>query len=84
MPHICIQWRDGEGEALTFNQFIAKAQRLYVQAVLDASGQNVAKAAQLAGRNRTDFYKIMNRAGHYRKVKVGAWDRLIPTQEIQE
>lgn len=78
MDSLCISWRDADGEALTFNQFIAKAQRAYVLAVLEASGYRVTYAARLAGRNRTDFYKIMSRNGEYRQTKIGAWDRLIP------
>jgi two-component system response regulator GlrR len=37
--------------------------RNYLRQLLEASGGNISRAARLAGRNRTDFYKLMSRHG---------------------
>ena len=38
-------------------------ERDYVTMVLLATGGNVSRAAQLAGKDRKDFYDLMSRAG---------------------
>ena len=35
----------------------------YLRQLLESCRGNVSRAARLAGRNRTDFYKLMNRHG---------------------
>ncbi|HZR37423.1 MAG TPA: sigma 54-interacting transcriptional regulator [Nevskia sp.] len=37
--------------------------RNYLRQLLELSGGNISRAARLAGRNRTDFYKLMGRHG---------------------
>ncbi|MBV8063372.1 MAG: sigma 54-interacting transcriptional regulator, partial [Nevskia sp.] len=37
--------------------------RGYLRQLLEMSGGNISRAARLAGRNRTDFYKLMSRHG---------------------
>jgi two-component system response regulator GlrR len=37
--------------------------RNYLRQLLELSGGNISRAARLAGRNRTDFYKLMSRHG---------------------
>ncbi|HWY24839.1 MAG TPA: sigma 54-interacting transcriptional regulator, partial [Nevskia sp.] len=37
--------------------------RTYLRQLLELSGGNISRAARLAGRNRTDFYKLMSRHG---------------------
>ena len=38
-------------------------ERAYVTAVLEATKGNITKAAKLAGKDRKDFYKLIERAG---------------------
>lgn len=66
---------------MTYDEFIAMAARMYLQDVLREAGGVVAKAAVLAGRNRTDFYKLLrtqNIAYNKRPLKRGQWDRPLP------
>ncbi len=37
--------------------------RNYLRQLLEVAGGNISRAARLAGRNRTDFYKLMSRHG---------------------
>lgn len=37
--------------------------RAYLRRVLTLTGGNVSQAARLAGRNRTDLYKLLRRTG---------------------
>jgi len=41
----------------------AEFTRGYLRKLLEMSGGNISRAARLAGRNRTDFYKLLNRYG---------------------
>ncbi|WP_456299468.1 AAA-type ATPase lid domain-containing protein [Oceanisphaera avium] len=45
----------------TFNEARAEFERLYLHKILRMTDGNVSQAAQLAGRNRTDFYKLLSR-----------------------
>ncbi|MDX1267805.1 MAG: sigma 54-interacting transcriptional regulator, partial [Oceanisphaera sp.] len=47
----------------TFNEARAEFERLYLHKILRMTEGNVSQAAALAGRNRTDFYKLLNRHG---------------------
>ncbi|MGO1247935.1 MAG: sigma 54-interacting transcriptional regulator [Oceanisphaera sp.] len=47
----------------TFNEARAEFERLYLHKVLRMTEGNVSQAAGLAGRNRTDFYKLLSRHG---------------------
>lgn len=47
----------------TFNEARADFERVYLNKVLRMTDGNVTQAAALAGRNRTDFYKLLNRHG---------------------
>ena len=55
----------------------AEFERNYLVSVLRISGGNVANAARIAGRNRTEFYKLLNQydldAANYRETN-GAED----------
>ncbi|MFP2768620.1 sigma 54-interacting transcriptional regulator [Oceanisphaera sp. KMM 10153] len=54
----------GSGEQFpTFNEARAEFERLYLHKILRMAEGNVSQAAGLAGRNRTDFYKLLNRHG---------------------
>ncbi|MBM7456522.1 two-component system response regulator GlrR [Oceanisphaera litoralis] len=54
----------GSGEPFpTFNEARAEFERLYLHKILRMTEGNVSQAAGLAGRNRTDFYKLLNRHG---------------------
>ncbi|THB71809.1 MAG: response regulator [Desulfobulbaceae bacterium] len=46
---------------LTFDEARFEFGQRYLVKLLQTTGGNVAQAARLAGRNRTDFYKILNR-----------------------
>ncbi|WP_298720666.1 sigma 54-interacting transcriptional regulator [uncultured Oceanisphaera sp.] len=47
----------------TFNEARAEFERLYLHKILRMTEGNVSQAAALAGRNRTDFYKLLSRHG---------------------
>ncbi|GGB40838.1 transcriptional regulator [Oceanisphaera marina] len=47
----------------TFNEARSEFERLYLHKILRMTEGNVSQAAGLAGRNRTDFYKLLNRHG---------------------
>ncbi|MBL1378938.1 sigma 54-interacting transcriptional regulator [Zobellella iuensis] len=53
----------------TFNEARAEFERVYLNKVLRMTDGNVTQAAALAGRNRTDFYKLLNRHG----IEAGAY-----------
>lgn len=54
----------GKGEEFpTFNEARAEFERLYLHKILRMTEGNVSQAAGLAGRNRTDFYKLLSRHG---------------------
>ena len=52
----------GENEKIqTFDEARFEFGQRYLVKLLQMTGGNVAQAARIAGRNRTDFYKILNR-----------------------
>ncbi|OXY80443.1 sigma 54-interacting transcriptional regulator [Oceanimonas doudoroffii] len=54
----------GSGEQFpTFNEARAEFERMYLNKVLRMTDGNVTQAAALAGRNRSDFYKLLSRHG---------------------
>ncbi|WP_319782593.1 sigma 54-interacting transcriptional regulator [Oceanisphaera sp. IT1-181] len=53
----------------TFNEARAEFERLYLHKILRMTDGNVSQAAGLAGRNRTDFYKLLSRHG----IEAGAY-----------
>lgn len=46
---------------LTFRQHMQQCAREYLAHLLWRTGGNISRAAHLAGRNRTDMYKILKR-----------------------
>ena len=52
----------GQG-LLTFDQARLQFARTYLNQLMELSGGNITRAARLAGRNRTDFYKLLSRYG---------------------
>lgn len=48
---------------LSFDEHMAARGREYLEQVLANAGGNVALAARIAGRNRTDFYKLLQKHG---------------------
>ncbi len=61
-----IQRARGSGAApqvATFNEARDEFMREYLTQLLQTTRGNVTQAAKLAGRNRTDFYKLLNRHG---------------------
>jgi two-component system response regulator GlrR len=53
--------RDKTGEILPFAEARDRFERDYLAQLLHLTSGNVAQAARLAQRNRTDFYKLLNR-----------------------
>ncbi len=47
----------------SFDEARAEFTRNYLRQMLELAGGNISRAARLAGRNRTDFYKLLNRYG---------------------
>jgi len=47
----------------TLKETQAEFTRRYLLETLDLAGWNISEASRLAGRNRTDFYKICQRHG---------------------
>jgi len=47
----------------SFDEARAEFTRGYLRQVLELSGGNISRAARLAGRNRTDLYKLLHRHG---------------------
>src|SRR5581483_11872785 len=47
----------------SFDEARADFTRNYLRQLLELASGNISRAARLAGRNRTDFYKLLNRYG---------------------
>jgi two-component system, NtrC family, response regulator GlrR len=47
----------------SFDEARADFTRTYLRQVLELAGGNISRAARLAGRNRTDLYKLLHRHG---------------------
>jgi two-component system response regulator GlrR len=47
----------------SFDEARAEFTRTYLRQVLELAGGNISRAARLAGRNRTDLYKLLHRHG---------------------
>lgn len=77
---ICIQLKNPDGQVLTYDEFITLARKLYLRSVLTHTKNKVKAAAKVAGRNRTDFYRILTKNGFGKQLKRGAWDRPIPRE----
>ena len=52
----------GQG-LLTFDQARLQFARGYLRQLMELASGNITRAARLAGRNRTDFYKLLSRYG---------------------
>jgi len=52
----------GQG-LMTFDQARLQFARSYLSQLMELAGGNTTRAARLAGRNRTDFYKLLSRYG---------------------
>lgn len=53
--------RNKEGEILSFAEARGRFEREYLTQLLQITDGNVTQAARLAGRNRTEFYKLLRR-----------------------
>jgi two-component system response regulator GlrR len=53
--------RNKQGEILSFAEARDRFERDYLVQILQITEGNVSQAARLAGRNRTEFYKLLNR-----------------------
>ncbi len=53
----------GSGGIPSFNEARAEFEKEYLIRLLRTTEGNVTLAASMAGRNRTDFYKLLNRHG---------------------
>jgi two-component system response regulator GlrR len=53
--------REPPGELPSLVEMRQRAERDYITQLLQLTGGNVTKAARLAQRNRTEFYKLLNR-----------------------
>jgi len=53
--------RSPPGELPSLVEMRQRAERDYITQLLQMTGGNVTKAARLAQRNRTEFYKLLNR-----------------------
>ncbi|HKK14729.1 MAG TPA: sigma 54-interacting transcriptional regulator [Gammaproteobacteria bacterium] len=53
--------RNKEGEILPFAEARGRFEREYLTQLLQITDGNVSQAARLAGRNRTEFYKLLRR-----------------------
>ncbi|HEX2239072.1 MAG TPA: sigma 54-interacting transcriptional regulator [Gammaproteobacteria bacterium] len=53
--------REPPGELPSLVEMRQRAEREYITQLLQLTGGNVTKAARLAQRNRTEFYKLLNR-----------------------
>ncbi|MGH8441534.1 MAG: sigma 54-interacting transcriptional regulator [Nevskiaceae bacterium] len=54
---------DPGGGLPSFDEARAEFTRTYLRQVLELAGGNISRAARLAGRNRTDLYKLLHRHG---------------------
>ena len=60
----------------SFDEARADFTRTYLRQVLELAGGNISRAARLAGRNRTDLYKLLHRHGiSPSEFKGGARDK---------
>jgi len=50
----------------------------YLKKVLIEANGSVARAAEIAGRDRTDMYKVLHRYGFHCISHKGMWDRPVP------
>jgi transcriptional regulator of acetoin/glycerol metabolism len=57
-------------QRLTFTQHLHQAGHTYLAQLMQDCGGNVSLAARIAGRNRTDFYKLLYKYG-VRDMKGG-------------
>jgi DNA-binding NtrC family response regulator len=63
----------------SYRSYLQLARNEYVRQVLARCGDNVSKAAQMAGMNRTHFYRYLRAAGidwHNGKHGNAAWQEL--------
>ena len=61
---------EDEKSSLTFREALAEFERMYFSELLSRSGGNIAKAAKLAGLNRTSMYSHMSNAGLHQKLST--------------
>lgn len=47
----------------TLNEARARAVRTYLERTLERAGGNISQLARLAGRNRTEMYRLLERHG---------------------
>ncbi|MDH3330673.1 MAG: sigma-54 dependent transcriptional regulator [Desulfobulbaceae bacterium] len=58
---LILQTKDGESELLSLKDARARFEKNYLQNLLEITGGNVSKAAELAGKYRADLYNLMKK-----------------------
>jgi DNA-binding NtrC family response regulator len=48
---------------MTFDEHVGEAARQYLLGLLRATDNDITQAARIAGRNRTSFYRLMDKYG---------------------
>ena len=66
------------------SQYRHDTTRRYLKALMKEADGRVAVAAQMAGRNRTDMYKILHRFGYKFNAHYGKWGREIPEEWLDK
>ncbi|AXQ31586.1 response regulator [Solimonas sp. K1W22B-7] len=67
----------------SFDEARAEFTRNYLRQMLELAGGNISRAARLAGRNRTDFYKLLSRYGVEARARKHLGD-LEPDESVRE
>ncbi|MDH3328306.1 MAG: two-component system response regulator GlrR, partial [Desulfobulbaceae bacterium] len=58
---LILQTKDGQSELLSLKDARARFEKNYLQNLLEITGGNVSKAAELAGKYRADLYNLMKK-----------------------
>jgi two-component system, NtrC family, response regulator GlrR len=67
----------------SFDEARADFTRTYLRQVLELAGGNISRAARLAGRNRTDLYKLLHRHG-ISPAEFKGQARDLPSRELRD
>jgi two-component system response regulator GlrR len=60
---LILKTKDSQGELPTLQEARARFEKKYLQNLLEITGGNVSKAAELAGKYRADLYNLMKKHG---------------------
>ena len=60
---LILQTKDDQRELLTLQEARSRFEKKYLQNLLQITGGNVSKAAELAGKYRADLYNLMKKHG---------------------